>query len=527
MLAGTTRIVAALVLSLGAPGVAAAATFVVNNNGNSSDSSVGNGVCRTSSNVCTLRAAIQEANATTTLDTITFAIGTGAQRITISSALPSITRPVVIDGWTQPGFAGAPLIEVRGSNGVGDGFRVTGGGSTLRGLIVNGFTDDGIHITGAGGNVIEGCYVGTNAAGSDPVPNQATGIRIETASNRVGGLDVSQRNVVSGNTGRGTMGGIYIYGAAASGNVLQGNFIGLDAAGINAMGNEGRGVAIHDAPGNFVGGMQPGAGNVIAGNRATGVRMWGNADGNYVLSNLIGVNRNRETRVGLWPEPGTLSNARGVQMRADNNIVAYNYIAGNTYEGVLFYDGWGKDWEPTATASNNLVYANIITKNGMIPGGPDGPGGGVIVSFGSGNRIIANSIFDNAAWAINNMFRDGDGIDENDLYDADTGGNNRQNYPALLSSFTSGGRTNVRGQLHSTPGGTFTLLFYANPTCDPLGHGEAQYYMGGVNVETDAEGNALFTAALSALLPPGFVVTATAMDADGNTSEMASCLYVQ
>jgi CSLREA domain-containing protein len=74
---------------------AAAATYVENDNANSSDSTVGIGVCRTSGGVCTLRAAIQEANATSALDTITFAIGTGPQRISLSSSLPAITQPAI------------------------------------------------------------------------------------------------------------------------------------------------------------------------------------------------------------------------------------------------------------------------------------------------------------------------------------------------------------------------------------------------------------------------------------------------
>jgi hypothetical protein len=194
---------------------------------------------------------------------------------------------------------------------------------------------------------------------------------------------------------------------------------------------------------------------------------------------------------------------------------------------VLFYDGFGKDWEAKATASNNLVYATVITKNGMIPGGPDGPGGGIVVSFGTGNRLIANQIYDNAAWAINNMFHDGDGIDENDLFDADTGGNNRQNYPDLETTFTSTGRTVVRGALHSAPSGSYTLLFYANAACDPLGHGEAEHFVGGVMADTDSSGNASFEAALNLLVPSGATLTATAMDAEGSTSELSACLVVR
>jgi Right handed beta helix region len=509
---------------------ATAATYVVNNNGNASDSSVGNGVCRTSGSVCTLRAAIQEANATTALDTITFAIGTGPQRITVSSSnLPSITNPVIIDGWTQPGFVDKPLIEIRGSSSLGDGIRITGGtGSVLRGLIVNSFGDDGIQLNGPGGNVVEGCYVGLSADGASNMGNGETGIRIESPNNRIGGKTIPQRNVVSGNHGRDVLGGIFIYGASASGNVVQGNFIGLDATGMFAIGNEARGVAVHDAPGNYIGGVEAGAGNLIAGNRATGVRLWGVADGNYVLSNWIGVNKLKETQIGLYPEPGTLSNARGVQMRSDNNVVAYNHIAGNTYDGVLFYDGTNKDYNPQATGSNNLVYANVITKNGMNPPGPDGPGNGIGVFIGKGNRLVFNSIYENYAYGINLANVEWDDIDLNDLFDADDGTNSKQNYPVLTYATATTLLTRIEGMLHSTPNSTFAVLLYANPACSPRGHGEGLYPLGGVNVTTDASGNAQFVATFDdVVVPPVWAITATAMNANGDTSEFSACTWIQ
>jgi CSLREA domain-containing protein len=129
-------------------------TFVVNTTGDAADGAAGDGLCAAVSGDCTLRAAMQEANATADLDTIGFAIGTGAQRITVGSNLPAATSPITIDGSTQPGFAGAPLIEVRGSILIGDGLDIRGGGSTLRGLVINGFGRNGVLITGGGGNVL-------------------------------------------------------------------------------------------------------------------------------------------------------------------------------------------------------------------------------------------------------------------------------------------------------------------------------------------------------------------------------------
>src|SRR5712692_9164441 len=98
--------------------LATAAQFVVNNTADEEDFSSGDGVCETApgNGVCTLRAAIEEANATAATDTIAFNIpGSGPYTIRPTSALPTITDPVTIDGTTQPGFAGTPIIELDGS----------------------------------------------------------------------------------------------------------------------------------------------------------------------------------------------------------------------------------------------------------------------------------------------------------------------------------------------------------------------------------------------------------------------------
>jgi CSLREA domain-containing protein len=98
-------------------------TFVVNSTGDAHDATL-NGACDTGNLVgeqheCTLRAAIQESNkwSGSGRPTIDFNIpGDGVQTISPSSALPLITRPVVIDGTSQPGFAAAghPLVELSG-----------------------------------------------------------------------------------------------------------------------------------------------------------------------------------------------------------------------------------------------------------------------------------------------------------------------------------------------------------------------------------------------------------------------------
>jgi len=99
-----------------------------------------------------LRQAILDSNAATgQANTIDFAIpGTGVQTIEPASSLPPITQAVLIDGESQPGYAGTPLIEIDGQN-VGDGLTITGSNVAVRGLDIGGYSQGaGNHIPGAG-----------------------------------------------------------------------------------------------------------------------------------------------------------------------------------------------------------------------------------------------------------------------------------------------------------------------------------------------------------------------------------------
>src|ERR1019366_8191714 len=143
-----------------------------------------------------LRQAILDANATNGLDTIIFQIpGSGVHTITPTSVLPSITDPVVIDGTTQPGFAGTPLIELNGANAgtTSDGLRLPMGNSTIRGLAVNRFGGAGIHVQLPGGtNFIQGNFIGTDPTGTLSRGNgsavQSGGVWVDSSSgNWIGG----------------------------------------------------------------------------------------------------------------------------------------------------------------------------------------------------------------------------------------------------------------------------------------------------------------------------------------------------
>jgi hypothetical protein len=156
-----------------------------------------------------LRQAILAANAAPGADSIQFNIGGGGvQTIAPLSALPAITGAVTIDGASQPGYAGSPLIELNGAGaGSANGLLITAGNSTVRGLVINRFSGSGIALQTNGGNAIEGNYIGTDVTGSLKLSNALHGISVTNGAslNRIGTngddvADAAERNVISGNT---------------------------------------------------------------------------------------------------------------------------------------------------------------------------------------------------------------------------------------------------------------------------------------------------------------------------------------
>jgi len=205
------------------------------------DANPGNGTCATTGGVCTLRAAIEESNALATgaPHNIHFNIGGGGvQTISPGSKLPDIDRSVTIDGTTQPGFSGTPIIELNGS-GAPDAqyaLEIYAGSSTVRGLVINRFnTAGGIWLRGLGGNTIEGCYIGTDVNGTANLGNYGTGVVIrDVPNNTIGGTTAGAKNVISGSQDGH---GVVIEGSSATGNKVLGNYIGTDVNGTADLGN--------------------------------------------------------------------------------------------------------------------------------------------------------------------------------------------------------------------------------------------------------------------------------------------------
>ena len=206
-------------------------TFTVTNTGDSGPGS--------------LRQAILDSDvATGETNTIDFDIsGSGVQTIAPLSALPTITNPVLIDGESQPGYSGTPLIELSGTQaGTGDGLLITAPNVTIRGLDIDSFSQGaGIHITGTGAtdDWISGDFLGTDPTGTQAEPNDygveidegATGNLVGTNGDGVN--DAAERNVISGNL----FAGIWINGQGTDGNAVAGNLVGTSVTGDVALGN--------------------------------------------------------------------------------------------------------------------------------------------------------------------------------------------------------------------------------------------------------------------------------------------------
>jgi hypothetical protein len=258
------------------------------------------------------RQAVLDADAMAGPVIIRFAIDMGIQTINLESPLPAITEPVMIDGTSQPGYAGAPLIELNGA-GAGpdaDGLLITVGGSVVRGLVINRFSLNGIELQNGGGNILEGNYIGTDATGVLPLGN-GIGVLISSSNNTIGGSAAGTGNVIAGNLGD----GIFISDSTA--NVLQGNKIGTDPSGTINLGNAGTGVHLLNASGNTIGGTPEGASNVIAYNSNDGVLVdSGSANGiqrNTIYSHAKGL---------------------GIQLvNGGNNQLAFPVLASATSDG--------------------------------------------------------------------------------------------------------------------------------------------------------------------------------------------------
>ena len=288
-----------------------------------------------------LRQAILDANAHGGNNTIVFHLSSGQNTINLQSALPTITRAVTIDGTTQAGYHGTPVVELNGNYaGAANGLTLAARNVTVKGLLIDNFQGDGV--------LIQGPSAGHDQLMSDRIFNNgADGVQIDNASGNVlGGNQARQANFIAGNGGD----GVAISGSGATGNQLLGNWIGVLLDGSMAS-NFGNGVSISGgASGNTL------TSNTIVGNGGAGVWIHDAGTSNNTLSgNYIGTDAASDTGLG--------NGTNGVQVTAGANS---NMIG-----------GWS---------------GNVIANNGAY---------GVSVDSASQVIILSNSIYGNAAGGIN------------------------------------------------------------------------------------------------------------------------------
>jgi uncharacterized repeat protein (TIGR01451 family)/CSLREA domain-containing protein len=507
---------------------------------------------------CTLREAIIAANSNTAsgamagecaagqalpvVDRITFNIpGAGPHTITPATLLPSITETVIIDGGN--GGVATNRVELSGGGALVTGLAInSANNSEIRNLVINGFTSREILVIFATSSLIQGNFLGVNAAGTAIVAGSGNGIEIAASGGGhvIGGTSAAARNVIS------TVGtvGVVIDGGSVT---IQGNFIGLNAAGTAVLGNTSTGIQVSNAFAT-IGGTTAGAGNVIVG--FTGVRFGGNpalghssgtVQGNFIGTDVTGtvaLNLGNGSGVDVDHASGVVinggnlisGNGNGVSMHSsgisgassDTTTVQGNFI-GTAAGGVTALGNSGHGVDIFITDNNriggiNAGEGNVIAFNGLA---------GVRNGSGIHNFILGNSIHSNGRLGIDLIGGTESlaGVTSNDSGDADTGPNNLQNYPRHHIGCCRRRNATISGTLNSTASTVFRLEFFSNAACDASGNGEGQTFIGTANVTTNASGNASFGPLVFAVPAGQSVITSTATDVEANnTSEFSACL---
>jgi Periplasmic copper-binding protein (NosD) len=408
-----------------------------------------------------LREAINRANIAAGSSSISFAVN----QVNVSSNLPEIVKPLAISG------TGVTIAPVDPTHAPTIGLNFGSAGNQVSGLTVNGFGYQ-LAFGGGGNNVIEGNFIGTNPngtaavggsggislisssgnrivgnvmsglastalafsfgsnnnlvignfigtdkSGSKALGNRSQGIQLYTSDgNTIGGTSASDRNVISGNAGNG------IFIEASSRNLVEGNYIGTDGSGGQAIPNAEDGILVNNlganpASGNTIGGTSAGAGNIMSGNSGDGVLLVGGlAEQNQVLGNYIGVNASDTAPLGnglsgveisdalMNTVGGTATGARNVISGNVTGIYIHSTAASLGAGNVIAGNSIGTDKGGTNALLGNKGSGVFIGSSGNTIGG---------TSVGAGNIISGNS--------GDGVFLDGESATKNQMQGNDIG----------------------------------------------------------------------------------------------------------
>lgn len=464
-----------------------------------------------------LRQAILDANVSSNLNRIHFDIGStcGPRIINLATPLPTITGPVIIDGYTQPGAARntAPTasnavrcIGINGQGSVINGLATDTDDTvavTIDGIGFGGFSFIALNLTGGNGHRLVGSQFGGQIG---PASNLVTllpsvnGVQVGSllgsaaAGVDIGGPDPAERNVFSDSTDA----AIRIGGGARNTNIVN-NYIGVGPGGSTSTEANRDGIVI-------AGRFTTVTGNTISNNTRHGILVTGsNARGTEINSNRIGIS-------ALCSPLGCGS------------------TFGNAEDGIRF---------------DNAAADAVVDENQIRFNGDDG-----VVITGDAVRIavLRNTITDNGEQPID-LSDDGASQNTNNSAPVPAGsGNFRQNRPTLTSAIGQGASSLaagvVNGSLNSS-NGTYRIDFYAAIDC-PLpiifGSGSPQTWLGATyatisNGSASFDGSASFTGLIAAAGDPDFFATprliaaaATRLASNSSdsqprsTSEVSGCL---
>jgi hypothetical protein len=317
----------------------------------------------------------------------------------------------------------------------------------------------GVAISGSGttGNVVAGDYIGTGSSGTAALGNALYGVLVNSgaAMNTVGGLVTGARDVLSGNGAS----GIEI-SSGATGNVVEGDYIGTDASGTRPLGNVSEGVSVFSASSNTIGGTAAAARDVISANGYDGVFMINGGMGNVVEGDYIGTDAS-----GTLP----LGNVVGV---------AFSGVAGDVV---------GNAFGQTNSGAGNVIAFNSL--NGFQSDGNP-----------QSSTILGNSIFGNGNLGI---------------AEAAGTGATLEPAPMLQTPMASNGTTTIRGTTTASPvkNGALVIQIFASPTGS-----QGKTLVDQFSVTTDANGNAAYSVSVTSALVAGQMITATATDQVNGTS---------
>ena len=432
-----------------------------------------------------LRQAILDANANPGLDEIVFNVPDAAPlaagldldppqvQIDVQLAMPVISDPLAIRGFTQPGSAAntssndnnatiAVVLDGAQTSAGTDGlvFGPGSGGSTLEGLGIRQFPGNGVVVS----NVL-----GVNVLGGYVLDNDANGIAALSGSVNIGDRTPAARMLVSGNGANGViLGRLPALGKAFA--KIEGTFIGREVLIVLPRGNKLDGVRVDDSEAN-VGETADGAANVISGNGGNGIHVTGDEGQVTARDNHIGTDGLSQMPMSNGGSGALLEG--GVLSVFEQNEIGFNVQNGITTSGTAdFYQ-----------FVNNRIFGHVLC----------------------GLAVDIND----------------DGVSANDAPDVD----NAVNFP-IITGVSTGLTTAIFGSYTGRPNSTLQVQVYANEECGHHGHGEAEVMIAATTANVNSNGVASWLATMNGV-PPHPILSAMATVFDfvnpPKSSEMGPC----